>query len=89
MRQFSAASLLKHTAHRLARSCDESQTLKLMLTRLLQIANLSQKLLESQDELHSTREMQVSLRARVDQYAKKIQVLSAFPISTTLMPATI
>ena len=47
---------------------------RLTFPRCLQITNVSQKLLESQDELHSVKEQHVSLRARVDQYAKKIQV---------------
>ncbi|KAK9868953.1 hypothetical protein WJX84_009220 [Apatococcus fuscideae] len=40
-----------------------------------QAAQVSQQLTESQDELRSTKQLHASLRARVDQYAKKIQDL--------------
>ncbi|KAK9833120.1 hypothetical protein WJX74_007929 [Apatococcus lobatus] len=40
-----------------------------------QMADLSQKLRESQEELHSTKELHASLRGRVDHYAKKIEDL--------------
>ncbi len=49
-------------------------TLFLIEWHLVQAAQVSQQLTESQDELRSTKQLHASLRARVDQYAKKIQV---------------
>ena len=50
----------------------------------LQMADLSQQLRESQDELHGTKELHASLRGRVDHYAAKIQV--AFPPTCACLP---